>query len=120
VLLAVTAILLALDIEAWRPVFASAHLAALIALAPLGIVLVRRAFADAARSGDAGVAGVWRRHQRVVVILAVVAITVAISLVNFQDGIRWLRRVANLATVALVLILVARYVAWRREGLARP
>jgi hypothetical protein len=55
-----------------------------------------------------------------VVILAVVAITVAISLVNFQDGIRWLRRVANLATVALVLILVARYVAWRREGLARP
>jgi hypothetical protein len=94
-LLAATAVLLALDVEAWRPVFAFAHLAALIALAPLGV---------------------WRRHREVVVLLVVVTITVAVSLMNFQDGIRWLRRVANLTTVALVLVLVARYLSWRREA----
>jgi len=108
-----------MDVEAWRPVFAFAHLAALIALAPLGVMLVRQAFAEARREGDPGIAGVWRRHRSVAVILGIVAITVAVSLLNFQDGIRWLRRVANLTTVALVLVLVARYLTWRREAFRR-
>lgn len=118
-LLAATAVLLAFGVDAWRAVFAFAHLLALIALAPLGVVLVRRAFAEARAEGDPGIGGVWRRHQSVAIILAIVVITVAVSLLNFQDGIRWLRRVANLSTVALVLLLVARYLSWRR-GVFRP
>lgn len=82
-------------------------------------MLVRQAFAEAAREGDPGVGGVWRRHHRVVVILGIVAITVAVSLLNVQDGSRPLRRVANLTTVTLVLVLVARYLWWRRQAL-RP
>jgi peptidoglycan/LPS O-acetylase OafA/YrhL len=115
-LLAATAVLLAMDVEAWHPIFAFAHLAALIALAPLGVLLVARAFAEARREGEPGITGVWRRHRRVAVVLGIVAITVAVSLLNFQDGIRWLRRVANLTTVVLVLVLVARYLWWRREA----
>jgi hypothetical protein len=110
-LLVATLGLLAAGADAWRPVFALAHLAALIALVPLGVVLVVETLR---REGSLG--AVVRRHRTVAVILAVVVVTIVVSLLNFDDGIRWLRRVANLTTVALILVLVARYFVWSRRG----
>ncbi len=118
-LLLATAGLLAVDIEAWRGVFALAHLVALVALAPLGVALVIHAFREAATAGEPGLRGVVRRHRLVAVLLAVTVLTIALSLVNFEGGSRVLRRVANLSTVAIVVVLVWRYLGWARERLPR-
>jgi hypothetical protein len=56
-----------------------------------------------------------RAYPTVVFLLAAVSITIMISLLNFEDGIRWLRRVANLSTVGIVLALLARYLLWARD-----
>ena len=116
-LLLATAGLLAAGIEAWRGVFALAHLVAVVALLPLGGALVVHAFREAAARGEPGLPALLRRHRVVAVLLVVMAITVALSLANFEGGSRVLRRIANLTTVAIVLILVWRYLAWAREHL---
>ena len=116
-LLLATAGLLAAGIEAWRGVFALAHLVAVVALLPLGGALVVHAFREAAARGERGLPALLRRHRVVAVLLVVMAITVALSLANFEGGSRVLRRIANLTTVAIVLILVWRYLAWAREHL---
>ena len=118
-LLITTAGLLIADIEAWRAVFASAHLAALIALLPLGIALIAHAFREARSEDDPGLTGVLRRHRTVAILLAVVLVTVALSLANFEGGSRVVRRVANLTTVSIALVLVWRYLAWARRALPR-
>ncbi len=102
------------DADYWTAVFGLAHLAALVALAPLGVVLVRHGFRRAAAEGDPGLRGVLRRYPDVALILLGIAVAVTVTLVNFDDGIRWLRRVANFTTVGLVLVLVGRYLRWSR------
>lgn len=114
-LLVATVVLAMVGREAWRPVFGLAHLAAVAALVPLGLALVARAFREAREQGTPGVIGVVRRHAAIAAVLAVVVVTVTISLATFEDGPRWLRRTANLTTVALVLVLVARYLWWARR-----
>ena len=113
VALAATAASLASGISAWRVPFVAAHLAALIALAPLGVVLAVEAIA-AARVEAGSLAGVpaalVRRRPVEVTLLAVVAVSIGVSLAtNFSEGARWVRTTANLVSVAVILVLVARY-----------
>lgn len=116
-LLLTTAGLLAAEIEAWRGVFALAHLVAVVALLPLGGALLVHAVREAAAAGEPPLRGVADRHRVVAALLVVMAIAIALSLANFEGGSRVLRRVANLTTVAIVLVLVWRYLAWAREHL---
>lgn len=109
-----TAGLIAADIEAWRGVFALAHLAALVALAPLGVGLIVRAFRE-----EGSLGAVVRRYRFVAALLGVVLVTVVLSLANFEGGSRILRRTANLTTVAIALVLVWRYLGWARTHLSR-
>ncbi|MGE3961186.1 MAG: hypothetical protein AB7F65_05835 [Dehalococcoidia bacterium] len=118
-LLLATGGLIAADVAAWRGVFASAHLAALIALVPLGAALLAHAFREARAAGDPGVVGVVRRHRAIAILLAITLVTVAFSLANFPDGNRLVRRTANLTTVGIALALVWRYLAWARTNLPR-
>lgn len=99
-------------VGAWRPVFTAAHIAALVALLPLSFVMTRYAFARARADGRPGIRGVMHRYRGTVALLVLVAIAVAISLANFDDGNRTLRRLANYTTVAAALVLVARYLRW--------
>jgi len=119
VLLAATIALGMAGVEAWRTVFTLAHVAALIALAPLGVVVGWHGFAEAARRGDPGLGGVWRRYRQVIFVLFVIAVAVVVSLLNFEDGNRGLRRAANYTTVLLSLVLVLRYLGWRKVMLHR-
>lgn len=112
--LILTAGALAADREWWRTPFVAAHLAALVALLPLGIMLA----VDAARRADS-VAALLRRHRGTVLLLAVIVVTVAVSLANFEGGSRIARRVANLTTVAIVLLLIVRYLRAAPALLAR-
>jgi uncharacterized membrane protein YidH (DUF202 family) len=118
-LLLATVGLLVADVEAWRGVFALAHLAALAALLPLGIALVTHAFREASADGEGGLVSVLRRHRLVAVLLAITVVTVVLSLANFEDGSRLVRRTANFTTVGIVLVLVWRYLAWARDALPR-
>lgn len=113
-LLLATAGLLLAGVEAWRALFALAHLAALIALVPLGVALAVHAVRQ---EGSLGAA--VARHRLVVGLLLLAAVAVALSLANFEDGNRLVRRTANLTTVGIALVLVWRYFAWAREHLPR-
>ncbi len=99
-------------IGAWRPIFTTAHIAALAALLPLSLVMIRHAFACARTDGRPGVRGVVRRYRGTVALLVLVAVAVLISLANFEEGNRALRRLANYATVAATLTLITRYLRW--------
>ncbi len=112
--LILTAGALAADREWWRTPFVAAHLAALVALLPLGLVLA----VDATRRAGSA-AALLRRHRGTVLLLAVSVVTVAVSLTNFEGGSRIARRVANLTTVAIVLVLIARYLRAAPALLAR-
>lgn len=105
-----TGILLLAEGNAWRVMFVITHLAALLALLPLGIVLVLRAYRH-----EGGLLAMAARHPLVGALLACLAVTVTMSLLNFQ-GDREVRRIANLTTVAIVLVLVVRYLRWAREA----
>ena len=121
-LLLATAGLIAADVDAWRVLFAFAHLAALVALLPLGVTLIAHAFREARAEGDPGlslVTGVLRRHRFVAILLGVVLVAVVLSLVNFEGGSRLVRRTANLTTVGIALVLVWRYLMWSRDALRR-
>lgn len=96
----------------WTAIFDLAHLAALVALVPLGVVLVRYGFRRASEAGDGGLLGVLRRYRTVAIILAAIVGAVTVTLVTFEDGPRTLRQTANLTTVAMVLLLVVRYLRW--------
>lgn len=111
-MLALTAGSLATGIGAWRVPFVIAHLATLLALAPLGLVLVVEAIAQAVREGGSlgrAPAALLRRHGFVLLLLAVISVTIAVSLANFAGGTRWLRTTANLISVAVIVTLVVRY-----------
>ncbi len=111
-LLGITGVTLALGHEVWRSIFALAHLAALIALAPLGLLLVARAVIQArleTGSTATAVPAVARRYPVVTALVLLSFLTAGISLANFPDGERWVRTVANLSTVAIVVGLVVHY-----------
>lgn len=97
----------------WRPVFSASHLTALIALVPLGIALVVYAYREAGSLG-----AMLSRHGRVAVVLAVIAVSVAVTLVEF-DGNRQVRRISNYTTVGLVLLLIVHYFRWFRATVSR-
>lgn len=110
--LAVTGAMLALRLEAWRAPFVLAHLAALLALVPLGVVLVGGTFARYRRERGS-VLGALRgtlTHDRLATLLVALAlVAVAVSLSQFQDGVRVVRSLANLTTVGVIVVLVGRY-----------
>ena len=117
-MLALTFASLATGIGAWRVPFVLAHLATLIALVPLGIVLAVEAIAAAAHnSGSLGgaPAALVQRYGMVLLLLAVLSVSVAVSLANFEGGIRWLRTAANLVSVAVIVALVLRYLRSSRS-----
>lgn len=90
----------------WRPVFTASHVTALVALVPLGAVLVTLAYREAG-----GLGPMLSRHLRIVIALAVIAVSVTVTLVEF-DGNRTVRRFSNFTTVGLVLLLIVHYVRW--------
>lgn len=115
-----TLAMLAVQMPEWRVPFVIAHLAALLAVAPLGVVLVVQTFARYRRSSDSvagGLRGLFT-HDRLVTALVLAAfVTAAVSLSQFQGGIRWLRALANYSTVAIVVTLIWRYLrASKRRG----
>ena len=116
VLLTVTVGALLVSFEGWRRPFVLTHLAALLALVPLGLVVLARVVGgEYARRGSVigAVRGVFA-HDRLASVLVVVAlIAIAVSLSQFQGGIRWLRALANYTTVSIILVLVARYLRTR-------
>jgi len=105
--LAVTGILLLAGVEAWWVPFVLAHLMALVALLPLALVLLVQAMREA------GPAATVRRYPLATALVAALAVTLTLSLMNFE-GNREVRRVANLGSVALILVLVVRYLRWAR------
>lgn len=109
--LVATGMLLAGGAEAWRPVFALSHLAALLALVPLGVVLVATHYSTA-RAEAAGPLGglrlLFAKHRLEVALVALAFAGVAITLWQFE-GLREVRRVSNVVTVASVVTLVVRY-----------
>jgi hypothetical protein len=115
-LLATTALALLVDAR-WRFPFALAHLAALVALLPLAIALAARALLEGrehARSWPGAIGYVASRYALVVALVLVAFATIALSLANFEDGNRAVRSLANFATVAIIAVLVVRYLRSER------
>jgi hypothetical protein len=110
--LVATGAMLALSLEAWRAPFVLAHLCALLALVPLGAVLVGRTFARY-REERGSLLGAVRgtlAHDRVSTLLVGIALlAIAVSLSQFDGGVRAVRSAANLTAVAMILALVGRY-----------
>ena len=115
-----TLAMLWLQMPEWRVPFVVAHLAGLLAVAPLGVVLVGQTFARYRRSSGSvagGLRGLFTHDRLVTALVLAVFVTAAVSLSQFQGGIRWLRALANYSTVAIVVTLVWRYLrAARRRG----
>ncbi len=103
---------------AWWVPFVAAHLGALVALVPLGLVLVVYAYREAG-----GVLPMVARHVAITLVLAVITVTVTVTLRAFTANPE-VRRISNIITVTLVLLLVARYLRWSRryatDSEARP
>jgi MFS family permease len=107
-----TGAMLALSLEAWRAPFVLAHLCALLALVPLGVVLVARTFAryrEERGSVLGGVRGTLAHDRLTTLLVAVALVAVAVSLSQFDGGVRAVRSAANLTTVAVIVALVGRY-----------
>ncbi len=109
--LAVTIAMLLAGAAAWWMPFVAAHLTALIALVPLGLVLIAYGYREAG-----GVAPMLARHGIVAAALAVIAVSVTVTLLEFSTN-RDVRRVANIVTVSLVVLLVVHYLRWSRQAL---
>jgi hypothetical protein len=110
--LAVTGAALLLGIDAWRAPFVLAHLLALVALVPLGIALVAAALrAGYAERGTplAAIRATVARFPLETALVAVACTGVAITLSQFDGGLRAARTTANAVTVAVVIVLVMRY-----------
>ncbi|MEI6136523.1 MAG: hypothetical protein WCQ48_03785 [Chloroflexota bacterium] len=109
--LAATIVMLIAGVATWWMPFVAAHLTALIALAPLGLVLIAYGYREAG-----GVTSMIARHGIVAAALAVIAVSVTITLLEFSTN-RDVRRVANIVTVSLVVLLVVHYLRWSRQAL---
>lgn len=114
--LGATAAMLALRAEPWRVPFVAAHLAALLALAPLGIALVVSTYVRQLRRGLSAFEAIRATlaHDRVATALTLVAfVAAAVSLSQFEGGVRWVRTTANLVTVTAAVTLIVRYLRSR-------
>jgi hypothetical protein len=114
-----TAVMLALRLDAWRVPFVIAHLTGLLALAPLGVVLVVTTLARYWRETHSvgGAVGGLLSHDRVVTFLVLASfVTAGVSLSQFEGGVRWVRAVANYSTVAIMVVLVWRYLRAARRA----
>ena len=115
-----TLAMLWLQMPEWRVPFVVAHLAGLLAVAPLGVVLVGQTFARYRRSSGSvagGLRGLFTHDRLVTALVLASFVTAGVSLSQFQGGIRWLRALANYSTVAIVVTLVWRYLRTsRRRG----
>lgn len=107
-----TGAMLAFSLDAWRAPFVLAHLCALLALVPLGAVLVGRTFAryrEERGSLLAAVRGTLAHDRLATALVAVALVAVAVSLSQFDGGVRLVRSAANLTAVAVIVVLVGRY-----------
>lgn len=114
-----TAVMLVLGVDAWRVPFVIAHLSGLLALAPLGVVLVVTTLGRYWREmhSIAGAVGGLLSHDRLVTYLVLASfVTAGVSLSQFEGGVRWVRAAANYSTVAIVLVLVWRYLRSARAS----
>lgn len=107
-MLALTGGMLVAGVDTWWVPFVGAHLLALVALLPLAFVLL----IEAGRASG-GPAAMVRRHPLPAALVTALAVTVALSLMNFE-GNRDVRRFANFSSVAIILLLVVRYLRWSR------
>ena len=106
-----TAVMVVLGVDAWRVPFVIAHLSGLLALAPLGGVLI------VTTHSIAGAVGGLLSHDRLVTFLVLASfVTAGVSLSQFEGGVRWVRAAANYSTVAIVLVLVWRYLRSARRA----
>ena len=113
-----TLAMLALQQPEWRVPFVVAHVAALLAVAPLGMVLVGQTFARYRRSSGSvagGLRGVFTHDRLVTALVLASFVTAGVSLSQFQGSIRWLRALANYSTVAIVVTLIWRYLRSSRR-----
>ncbi len=113
--LAVTAAMLALRHDGWRVPFVAAHLAALLALVPLGAGIALHAYRHHRRRNSgtgAALRGVVAANRLNAALVAIILVAAAVSVSQFT-GVRVIRASANAVTVALVLTLVVRYFRWR-------
>ena len=86
-----TGAMLAFSLDAWRAPFVLAHLCALLALVPLGVVLVGRTFAryyEERGSVLGGVRGTLAHDRLATVLVAVALVAVVVSLSQFDGGVR--------------------------------
>ena len=111
--LVLTGAFLTMHASAWRAAFVLAHLCALLALLPLGVVLVGTTVARYARergSLASGLTGVLSHDRLVTALVLVSLVTVAVSLSQFQ-GNQTVRTAANLISVSIIVALVHRYLS---------
>ena len=113
--LALTIAMLALRADAWRVPFVAAHLAALLALLPLGAGILVHAYRHHRRfhvgAGET-LRAIVEANRLNTALVAVILVAAAISISQFT-GVRVIRASANAVTVTLVVTLVIRYFRWR-------
>jgi hypothetical protein len=113
VTLAITIVMRMNGMEGWRTPFYIAHLAALFALLPLGIVLVVQAYRE---TGSVG--AMIARHSTVAAAIAVIAVCVVVTQVTFT-AYPDIRRASNYVTVGIIALLVIHYFRWFGRQRAR-
>lgn len=116
--LALTGAMLALRADAWRIPFVAAHLAALLALLPLGAGIVIHAYRNHRRfhpTPTATLRAIVEANRLNAAIVAIILVAAGISISQFT-GVRVIRASANAVTVTLVLTLVVRYFRWRASA----
>ncbi|MSQ30069.1 MAG: hypothetical protein EXR68_06260 [Dehalococcoidia bacterium] len=101
-------ILLFAEGNAWRVVFVGAHLLALLALIPLGVVLALRAYQQ-----EGGMIAMVSRYPFISGLLLCLAVTVTLAILNFEAD-HEVRRAANFGSLAIIIVLVVRYLRWSR------
>ena len=109
VTLAITIVMRTNGMEGWRTPFYVAHLAALFALVPLGLVLIVQGYRE---TGSLG--AMIARHSMVAAAIAVILVCVVVTQVSFT-AYPDIRRASNYVTVGLIGLLVVHYFRWARQ-----
>ena len=108
VTLAITIVMRTNGMEGWRWPFYVAHLAALFALVPLGLVLIARGWRE---TGSLG--ALISRYALIAAAIAVILVCVVVTQVTFT-AYPDIRRASNYVTVGIVALLILRYLGWAR------
>ncbi len=112
VTLAITIVMRTSGMEGWRWPFYVAHLAALFALVPLGLVLIAQAYRE---TGSVG--AMLARHSMIAAAIAVILVCVVVTQVTFTSYPD-IRRASNYTTVGIIGLLILQYFRWshRQSG----